>query len=221
MANQFLVSSASNYPVGPNTNQGGDAQGAAYVSEWHAKYATATRLGKLFHGCSVIGGNAVPISSATSIVFMLWNTSSTVNLELVDWSIGFVSTTDVPGGVIYNYGYQGSSIGPSGAAITAFNNVPASIVPGLLGASPGGSQASFSNAATNTVKAVTTFIPGCIGQSTLTGATAANPVILQEVFDGKIIIPPGWFWFPAATAASGAVYTQRVTWIETPITGGY
>jgi hypothetical protein len=152
---------------------------------------------------------------------MLWNTSSTVNLELIAWTLGFVSTTDVPGGFIWNYGYQGNAIGPSGAAITAFNNVPASIVPGLLASSPGQSQASFSNAATNTVKAVTTFIPSCIGQSTLTGATAANPVILQEYLDGQIILPPGWFIFPAATAASGAVYTQRLTWIETPATSGY
>jgi len=214
---QGTVGTPGNNAAGTQPNVPATPQGDIMVSELHGRFYGAARAGKLFHGCSVVGGNAIPISSATAITFMLWNTSTTVNLELLTYRLGYVSTTDVPGGVIYNYGYQGNAIGPAGAAITAFNNVPASIVPGMLSSSPAASQASFSNAATNTVKAVTTFIPGNMSQLTATAATTGNPFILQEDFEGSIIIPPGWFFFPAATAASGAVYTQRLTWAEWPI----
>jgi hypothetical protein len=131
------------------------------------------------------------------------------------------ATAEAPAAFVYNYGYAGTAgvtLG-SGNGITVFAPTPSGIVSGLLGGPS--SLATLSNTGTNTLgAAVTTFIPSCLGEETAVAAGTNNPVILQEVFDGSIIIPPGYFMFPAATVASGALYVQRFTWIETPVTSG-
>jgi len=42
-------------------------------------------------------------------------------------------------------------------------------------------------------------------------------VVVEENFDGNMIIPPGWAFFPLALLASVSLYQQRLVWVENPI----
>jgi hypothetical protein len=44
-------------------------------------------------------------------------------------------------------------------------------------------------------------------------------IVVEENFDGSIIVPPGWALFPVALLASVSLYQQRLVWIENPVTG--
>lgn len=207
----------TNRTDGDETNPPGlGKQGDAYVSQYHGQFYHAAYRDKLFHGCSVVGGNSFPIYTATAFVFGLWNKSAEVNLELISFKAAYVSGTGVAG----PFGYMTKDVGLAvGVPLAAFNHVATGIRPGRLYAG-GTSKAGFSNAATNTIVAgaAADFIPGNMYQPVVTAADATQgPTTLEERFDGSIIIPPGTLFWPAALLASVSLYTMRLTWIETAI----
>lgn len=195
-----------------------DPSGAKLVSDAHAKQYNYAKAGALFHGCSVIAGNSLPIYSTTAPVFALWNTSTSANLVLLSFRLGYVSGTAVPAPVLYTWGQVGTTVG---VPVAAFNSVASTrwLVPGLLGGSQGASRASFSNAATNTIVALTNQIPSNMSYLTTTAATTSGPpgTIMQEDFEGSIILTPGTFFFPSALLASVSLFTMRLTWAEVPV----
>jgi len=48
-------------------------------------------------------------------------------------------------------------------------------------------------------------------------STTASVIVVEENFDGSIIIPPGWAFFPVALLASVSLYQQRLVWVENPV----
>ena len=218
MASQYLVASVGNAPPGANVSQQGGPNGDAYVSEIHGKWATAARQGRLFHGSTPAAGLAVPLYTATTQALCLWNTSTTVELEIVKFSMTYVSGSTVAGPVMYgrlNAGYAAATAAP----IATFTNAPTYIQPGRCGT--GVSQAQLANATVTTTAAIP--VANIINSSICTpdafaaASTTVPLVVVEENFDGNMIIPPGWAFFPLALLASVSLYQQRIVWIENPI----
>jgi hypothetical protein len=194
-------------------------QGEQLNAKLHGDNYTQNKNGKLFHGCSVVGGNAFPIYSATALVFALWNPlGSGVDLELVKFTAGYVSGTGVAGPFGYSFKSDAGAQAATGSPVAAFNHVSTGIIGGNLGAGSV-SAARFSNAATNTIVAAptTNFIPGNLSQLVTTAADATNvPFIMEEQFNGSIIVPPGVLFFPCALLASVSLFAMKLTWNEVP-----
>ena len=216
---QSFVGGVANYSGGFQNSSGGP-QGDSYVSEIHGKWATAARQGRLFHGSSAAAGIAIPLYTATTQALCLWNTSTTVDLEIVKYSLAYISGTTVAGPVMYGRLNAGYTYG-TGAPIATFTNAPTYIQPGRAGS--GASQAQLANATVTTTAAIP--VANFIGSSISTpdafaaASTTVPLIVTEENFDGSIIIPPGWAFFPMALLASVSLYQQRLVWIENPITG--
>ena len=214
---QSFVGGVANYPTGFQNSSGGP-QGDSYVSEIHGKWATASRQGRLFHGSSAAAGIAIPLYTATTQALCLWNTSTNVDLELVKYSLGYVSGTTVAGPVMYALLNAGYAYG-TGSPIATFTNAPTYMRPGRAGS--GASQAQFANVTVTTTAAlpVAQMIGSSISQPDAFAAasTTAPVIVVEENFDGSIIVPPGWALFPVALLASVTLYQQRLVWIENPI----
>ncbi len=218
MASQYLVGPVGNSAPGPNVNQQGGPGGDAYVSELHGKWATAARQGRLFHGSTPAAGIAIPLYTATTQAICLWNTSTSVELELVKFSLGYVSGTTVAGPIMYALLQAGFNKGTA-APIATFTNASTYINPGRAGT--GVSQAQFANATVTTSAALP--VAQMIGSSISTpdaltaASTTIATMVIEENFDGSIIIPPGWAFFPVALLASVTLYQQRLVWAENPV----
>jgi hypothetical protein len=200
--------------------------GGLVTAAGRSPYGESASRGRIFHGNSVVGGNAFPIYSATALVFALWNPlGSGFNLELLKFSAAYVSGVGAAGSLGYNWKADAGAQAATGSPVAAFNHVAAGIVSGLLGNGPT-SVAKFSNAATNTIVAAPTanFISGNHGQivGTGTGATTTIPVqttwqVIEDFIDGSIIIPPGVLFFPCGLVASVDLFSMKLTWQEVPI----
>jgi hypothetical protein len=218
MASQYLVGPVGNAPPGANVSQQGGPHGDAYVSELHGKWATAARQGRLFHGSSAAAGIAIPLYTATTQALCLWNTSTNVDLEIVKYSLGYVSGTTVAGPIMYALLNAGYAYG-TGSPIATFTNAPTYMRPGRAGT--GLSQAQFANVTVTTTAALP--VAQMIGSSISTpdaltaASTTIATMVIEENFDGSIIVPPGWALFPVALLASVTLYQQRLVWIENPI----
>lgn len=218
MANAIVNPYSATQPVnGTLLNDFTDPSGAKLVSDAHAKQYNYAKAGVLYHGCSVIAGNSAPIYSTTAPVFCLWNTSSAVNLVLLSFRMGYISGTGVPAPLYYTWGQVGTSVA---VGVTAFNSVTSSrwLVPGLVGGSQASSRASFSNAATNTIVALTNQMPSNLSWRTITAASTDGQMqVAQEDFEGSVILTPGTFFFPSALLASVSLFSMRLTWAEIPV----
>ena len=214
---QGTVITPTSVAAGANPNTPCGKEGDVLISQYHGKWYNACQQGRVFHASTVVGGLAIPIYTSTTLAFCLWNTSSTVNMEIIKFSLGYVSGTEVAGPFAYALLNAGSVIGTA-APIVTFTATPTYIRSGMPGT--GTSQASLANAAS----VVTAAIPVAnIINSSLSGAalqvtaSTAPPTVLEEVFDGNMILPPGWAMFPVALAASVSLFTQRVVWAEHPL----
>jgi hypothetical protein len=191
-------------------------QGDLMVSELHGKWYQAAYAGKVFHGSSAITGIAVPLYTATTQALCLWNQSNTVNLELIKFSLGYVSGTEVAGPIAYGMLFAGTA--PATAApIATFTPAPTYVRPAMAG--NGVSQAALANVTVTTTAAIPVgnIIASSISGTAYAAATStAAPSVLEEQFDGSIIIPPGWAIFPLALLATVTLWTQRFVWAEWP-----
>ena len=203
--------------VGGNANVPSGGHGDLMVSELHGKWYQWAKAGKLFHGSCVAAGLAIPIYTSTTLAACLWNTSSSVNLELVKFSLGYVSGTEAAGP--FGYGILNAGFAPATAApIATFTNAPTYIRPAMAG--NGVAQAQWANVTCTTTAAipVANIINSSISGTALAAATStANPMVIEEVFDGTLIIPPGYAIMPVGLLASVTLFWQRFVWAETPV----
>jgi hypothetical protein len=119
---------------------------------------------------------------------------------------------------MYGRLYAGFSAGTA-SPIATFTNAPTYIQPGRCGT--GVSQAQLANATVTTTAAIP--VANIINSSICTpdafaaASTTVPLVVVEENFDGNMIIPPGWAFFPLALLASVSLYQQRLVWVENPI----
>jgi hypothetical protein len=217
-----LVQAPSNISLADGTNnavlQG--KQGDQIVSELHGKYYTQAYRGNVYWGSTALAGVTLPILSSTSPTFVLWNQSTTKNLSLI--RIQITPTTAMTTASGYGYAFlpnAGSAVGTA-APVSAVTPITATRGPVLIPnvAGQGLSGAVVASAATLT-SAATIFRNN--GMSAGTGAITAPATqpILQEDFDGTLIIPPLCLMIVGTTITTSGQSATGVTaiWEEVPI----
>jgi len=185
--------------------------GERMVSPLHGALYYETYYGHLYHGYNTTP-TALPISSTTDPVFVLWNPyGSGVNVVLVHCHIGYADGTNVDGSVLLGILTNvGSSI-QTGGVISAFTTGPC--VNGKIG--PCSSSAVRFGISATLTNPATQFLP--LGLSIMVLAkTGSASIKLKEDFNGTVILPPGTAVFLCDSAASVATYYQRLSWYEYP-----
>lgn len=185
----------------------------------HGVYYSQTAAGAMFIGISTAPktGVLIPIADSTSPTFGLWNPQgSGRNAVLVRLAAGWVGTTGAPGAILYNaLTGAGAAVGTA-APISAFNQVTPTNA--LIG-SGAASSMKFTGAGTNTLTTAGTTI-GVMGASqlTTTGATTTSPTFtVTDDFNGRLIVPPGVFFYLTGSAALLSLFDLSLTWYEAPV----
>ena|SRR3990167_1307884 len=182
------------------------------------KFADAVATGRVFSVSTVVAGVAIPISTTTAPIVMVWNPQdSGVMVNCLRYVVGWSSGTSVPSTV----GFQTMAVGSNGitgqtnAAIGGFT--PTTIKNALIG-SGAASKVRASAQATNAIVAVVNWTPTGIQLST-GAATGVNPPGAPSFydFDGLCQLLPGTAMFTCGNAASGALMSQVLYWEEVPI----
>lgn len=215
-ANQILVGLQSNSDSSNPVTARGTKEGAQLVTELHGKYAEAAMRGQVFIAYTLIAGVALPTAAATlNSKFTIWNPAgSGKNVELINFTMGIDSATDVVNGI-------GMLIQRS---LTATSGIPTSAT--ALVASPLGlggtakanaySQATLTNVAIPGVTAATA-VPIPFYPLFSMGATTA-PVIAScaHDFDGKVWLAPDDLGAFCCTVAPATAAFCAVMWAEYP-----
>jgi hypothetical protein len=194
-----------------------DVTGAQVVTDAHPRFAEAALRRQLFSAylkqgtTTVAAGNIEAAAAAASTQFAVWNpASSLVNLVLYKLKIQQFSGTPTAGGLslsTFNAAAVASTLATAGAVRNNFIN-------GAVG--QGLCLASAAGAALTGGLALTTLM----GLSLSSSATAlASPagIVFTELFDGEVVVPPGWGVVPT-WAGAGTTYLVGYTlsWEEEP-----
>jgi hypothetical protein len=210
--NQLQVGPQGPFSPGTIATAAGGLEAELLSAQLHPAYYEAARRGRLFIQTTVPAGVAIPISTTTSPLMVIWNPSgSGRNVVLMRLSIGYVSGTTVAGAVGLSYTTGAGANVATGAAFTAFNQV--NPTNGFVGA---GQQSAIktSSAATNTLGAAGTWFYTIFQNLAVTSATTVASNECTHDFAGSIIVPPGVAVWLTASAASSALYSQTWTWEE-------
>ena len=195
---------------GSGINAFAGVHGSQLASEIHGKYFEVAKRGQLFIGGSVIAGVALPVNAATlASKFTLWNPAgSGVDVELVEFSIGITSATEVVGGVCLGLQTKVSTSGGAPGTLTALS--------ALAGYATGGgvNKATLYSAATLTNAAVLPVYALGINFSATSGPTSG---LSSYAFDGKFVLPPDTIATFVTNVAGETAATCSLSWAEWPI----
>ena len=207
--NALQVGATPNYGPG-NQLQGGGPQGDAYVSEWHGRYFSAARSGKMFvYAASAVTIAYMHLGTAGAQAFALWNpVGSGVNAELLWTDVGFLSGTTVVDAIGW-YLQNASHYPPTSPTPAASQNA-------LFGAA-GGQVVPYS-ALTFAASSSPTLM-SLVGVTPTT--TTVSGSVIHKIHEGSLILPPGTVAYLGASAAATAAGSAEVSWIETSITSGF
>lgn len=161
---------------------------------------------------------AIPISSTTSPTACLWNKyGSNVKLILERISLGWVTTTEVPGNMLLNRLTASGSAAGTGLPLTGFTAgvLNTTIFCTKLG-SGGQPTGSFGTAATLTTAGVPMMTLG-MSHLTTTGTATFGSFTYDFKFDDSLILMPGEFVYPTASAATVSTYNVSIWWREAPV----
>lgn len=198
--NPAAVSAALNtYPI-----QGSGKQQDAYVSELHGKYYSAAYAGNVFTTSVPAAGTlTIPTTLATlASKFCILNPAgSGKNLELIRFDYFINSATEVVNVI---------GLTKSQQAVALLGTLTAGVINNVTF---GGlaSVANFYVAATHTDTPV--WFKSLIGVN----ATAVGLFANSYIFDGSVIIPPGYCIDVVASAGAQANSLCDMMWAEWPI----
>lgn len=176
-----------------------------------------TNTGNRFTGLLATAA-AVPISNSTSPTACLWNRAgSPVKLVLERISFGWVATTEAPGNILLNRLTASGSAPGTGLPLTAFTAgvLGTTIFSTKLGAG-NVPQGSFGTAATLTTAGVPMMTLG-MSHLTTTGTATFGSFVYDYKFDDSLILMPGEFVYPTASAATASTYNVSIWWRELPV----
>lgn len=192
----------------------GTKDGGLAVQELHGIYYEAALRGNVFHASTVIAGKVVLVAAATlAAVFTVHNPlSSGKNLELIDFTWGPTSATDVVNtvGLLIQRGLTPGAGVPSSTTAGSVHRL------GLAGATNVGlfySVATLTNVA----------IPGAVGSVVpipfypliSNGATSdTNAHDLRHEFKGKIILEPDSLVSVCTNVTTATIATMAMSWAE-------
>jgi hypothetical protein len=185
------------------------------VSELHGKWTTQNWRGLI---------STVALSTATALVapatnatpnFCLWNPAgNTTAIELIAMQFGYVSGTPAAAAIGYSYVPMAGATYGGTSAISAFTGltIRSSIVgKAYSGNILGGSAATC----TGTAPAAGTLLRWSgLSNGAIASASVAAGMVMTELFDGTIIIPPNTLFYPVTSAASVATYMISAVFAE-------
>jgi hypothetical protein len=198
-----------------------DAEGQQLVGLYGGTHSALARDGRVFSFATTPVGKAIPLYTATDLldVLLLWNPpNSGVDMEVIEYAAAYASGTSAYASV----GLMVRSLAAiaTGAALTALSDD-----------TPFNGRVTGQRARVSAIRAqqdgqatVTAGVAGdwkrVVGSLNLEAQTgtahgASNGIVAK--LDGTLIVPPGYFIYPAATLASVALYAQHVVWAERPI----
>lgn len=195
----------------------GGKSSEAIVAELHGKYFTQNYRGNLFYASLTSASALVAPATNATPNFALWNPAgNNVAVSLVRASYGYVSGTPAAGVIGYQYvPYAGSTIGGT-SAVSAFTTVTVRsciVGKGYAGNVLAGSAATVTGV--GIAAEVTARYTG-LSQGILAAASVPPGLNMNDEFDGTMIVPPGFLWFPITSAASSATYMISAIWEEVP-----
>jgi hypothetical protein len=197
------------YATGAEPTVPAGKMGELIVSGMHGNLYTQNYEGNMFHGFTGTPA-AIPISSATSVGLILWNPrGNNKNAILVHYCAGWVSGTNVEGNLMLGVVTNAPDLSMAGATITSFTS--GSVISGNPGHS-NNSKMRFGSAAT-LGSATSTFLPLGISPMKLAAANASSVNIFYD-FNGTFILSPGSAVFSCSSAATVALYNERLCWYE-------
>jgi hypothetical protein len=175
---------------------------------WFIQQALA---GNAFFGSTAAAGAAIPLTSATTQVFGIWNPPGSQVMAVLDKLILGIATlgTNIVAALNWSVLTNVQSIA-TGSSITAFTDTT------IRNAQIGRGDASrirFTGSAATTI-AATQLTP--VGITSTTGTPVnASPVMVFE-HNGMIIVPEGVAMFLVGSAAPGSTYQIGLSWAEVP-----
>lgn len=174
------------------------------------KYQLLAQQGKVFQvsgaqaGTTIAAGHvAPPAAGAATLLSILNPLSSSVNLEIIEATIGHVSGTPGAGAFTYCHSYQGTSV-------TAAEAVA---VKRSLYLSQKQTIASAWSATTLTgsvVHQVLAHFPSAPYAGAIAATNEATGRSVVHQVDGMIVVPPGWM-LTIAPAATGTTHIVSVS----------
>lgn len=184
-------------------------QGELIVGELRGKYAAASLRGNVFYMSTVIAGVALPVNAATvASKFTLWNPAGSGRVvELVEFTLGIDSATEVVNGLAVGFQAGVQSGGGAPGTLTAIDSGPTStlIGAGLQSVCKGYKAATLTNAAVLPVYPLgLNFDATAAGRS---GNFAYN-------FDGKFMVPPDTIVTFCSTVAAITAAACGLVWAE-------
>lgn len=188
------------------------------VAPTHPTYYSQVVAGNMFVGVSAAPqtGILIPTYNTTSPTFGLWNPQgSGKNAVLVRFAAGWVSTTGAPGAIMYaKLTGAGSAIATGGPLSAVATGTPTNA---LVGSGSSSAMKFVDGSNTTTLTAAgTIFDQMAVSQLTTTGATTSAPMwTAVEEFNGRLIIPPGVFFYIVGTTALLSKFNLSLAWYET------
>lgn len=198
-----------------------DAEGQQLVGALGGEHSALARDGRVFSQATTPLGTAIPIYTATDLlgVTVLWNPpNSGVDVEIIEYAAAYASGTAAYTAV--GLMVRALAAIATGAAMTALaDTVPFN---GRVTGNRARNYATRSqNAGQCTVSAgVAGDFKRAVGSLNLEAQTGTAHGSIDGIRynpRGTLIIPPGYFVYPAATLASVALYAQHLVWAERPI----
>lgn len=196
--------------------------GDTIVNESRGRYGEANGRGQLFHFCTLVAGQTLPIFTNTAHTFGLRNpTGSGVKLELAKLEFGYLSGTQAPGAiVICQAPVAGDTIATGSGGVTA-----ATQTAGLSGQIGGNTSTGMGTSACRMLTAITAVAPTVILRTlglsmyTMPATNAVQGITYTGyVFDGTDILYPGQIILFACTVAAGAgVNVINCSGVELPL----
>lgn len=196
--------------------------GDVLVSELHGKYYNANINGGLYYASSASAGSAFTIfSNATGVgLFLLNPAGSGKNLVLTKAKVGMNSNAATAASA-WGYAWQ-NNVGAGGvgtaAPLTLFTQITATRGSCICGPAGQGASVALAGSAATFTTALTWGRAASFG--TGTGAiTVAWGVVLEETFDGSMIVPPNCIFSLTSAILSGITAVGTLEWMEVPVVG--
>ena len=195
-----------------------DKTGILIVADGHGHFSEATARQKMFTAflsqgtTTVAAGNVVNAAAAASTQFAVWNPlGSAVNLILQKLVITQYSGTPTAGGLFYST-FNAAAVASSVATVGSIRN---NYINGPTGQAL--CLSSAAGAALTGGLALTTLGASTLSSSATALASTAG-IIMSDLIDGSIVVPPGVGFVPTWSGA-GTTYLvgYTLTWEEAAI----
>src|SRR3990167_836755 len=197
------------FPVGAQPAIALGRTGGPIVETAFGAHGAAGRSGNVFVMSTVIAGVALPVNAATLVSkFTLWNPAGSGKVaELIEFTHGIDSATEVVNGLALGFQTSVSTNGGPPTSLTATVNGPASTY-------LGGGEAPMCKgytAATMTNAAVLPIYPLGLNMDATAVGQSGNG---SYHFNGKIWVPPDTVITFCTTVAAATAMPLGLTWAE-------